>query len=1441
MSGERLDVSQASASRQQGSNRHRSPSPYHYLELWDTDQPLISFEESEGGASLTSSSYHTKPTKAYSPTPRSLLDDYDELPRSRNDPVEETGLVQSHAYAPSSAPGSAAGSNYCIQCEDHNLTLYYCNLCDVTYCGKCWDKIGPHRKGKRGPGGIPHEKTDQTVADKLRAAFEASPDDQEQEAMFQADENTAWFGVVKDESSDLIFHDYGRYADIIAEISKTRGLRHNNRFPGLVCFVGETGAGKSSLIKVLIELSEAESDTHHQTPVVGSIRHQDVPTSGDVHLYTDPKTYLSDNPILYADCEGLAGGEREPKGARSRLIKHMNGESRTNQRTKSFQRSQRNLQHSSEREITWATTSERQTREFAVTQLYPRLLYTFSDVVVFALKNPRVIENVIEKLIEWAAAALEMSSNQPVLPHAVIALNASELSINPEQWEVPRATKWLMDAVKESISKNVKFRKHAQIWRSRGRRIDTVEDLLLSYYSSIRVVRIPGVGRPTLMKNQMEKLYGEISASLEVSKTSKRSLRMLLDADELQPYLQFAFDHFSTNLDRAFDFVQASFISNPIPPDFAGNILKLAVNMMEIWENKLDGVGIFVELSLMVASCIMLDSARKKNLGAAELIWPEYVEHCDNVLEDFCDRYWPCEYVMKGKLKDKAVGGRCVNVRSGHGSKGHQFKNGKVFAVGPYESSFSVESFQEEWSWLVYESLKKLLDELRENTTESELEDKVAAEIHRTKVMRYFYDHVTQGQNASLVSHSTCFSCLMRSPEHALPCGHILCTPCVMAYGASTHERDVVEINACPLHFYGEFRSWKIFLKPESAGVRVLTLDGGGVRGIVELEILKLIEQVWGGGLRIQDFFDLIVGTRLDRELLELYGTSLLIPTCSTGGIIALGLGSRNWSVDECISYFQNLCVQAFTPRIGINIPGMSMFIESIYQSRYETRPFQEALQEAFSEEDYLFGGPRASNSRIKVAVTATSSGTTSILANYNRARATSAAPRIFKPFSHGPSKQVYVDGALYHNNPIQVADLERKLLWPTDGYNYPDFVLSIGTAYCQASRKKLIEKSSMVNIGLFNHAKGLATIAMDHIKSSLDSEKTWTDYIQQLSLPQMYKDRYQRLNPELFEDPPALDDVNCMNNLRAKTRKYMIGDTGLNRVAHRLLATSFYFEKLGPLDNLSDGSVRCTGVIRCRLPRHALLEFGNFLNSSHERSQGPYFIVRERDNPQQAEQLPIDKKLISDLMIKLKWRMPCIHFKLSSTLAVMEIVLCIRKNEELHISGFPRRLQQENLRSNSKVYRWRNRTASQNKRRKKRALPVPHNKFHRVNSLSSYSTSDYLVGRSTPNHLRDISNKLGNDLEPLPAELSATGGMIYEMPDSSVPAELWGGPPGTQPHIGTLLNVKNSDAEWCGGKCASSNGPSSPLPIAGAIGGASNAQLRDWSIRQNSARFSFD
>lgn len=108
-----------------------------------------------------------------------------------------------------------------------------------------------------------------------------------------------------------------------------------------------------------------------------------------MHLYSDPQTSRSNTPILYADCEGLEGGEREPLGAR---LKRKELKPSKVGRIGSFERKVQRLHHTSEREITWADTNAKRSREFAVTHLYPRLLYTFSDVVVFVLKNPRYAE-----------------------------------------------------------------------------------------------------------------------------------------------------------------------------------------------------------------------------------------------------------------------------------------------------------------------------------------------------------------------------------------------------------------------------------------------------------------------------------------------------------------------------------------------------------------------------------------------------------------------------------------------------------------------------------------------------------------------------------------------------------------------------------------------------------------------------------------------------------------------------------------------------------------------------------------------------------------------------------------------------------------------------------------------------------------------------------------
>jgi patatin-like phospholipase/acyl hydrolase len=94
--------------------------------------------------------------------------------------------------------------------------------------------------------------------------------------------------------------------------------------------------------------------------------------------------------------------------------------------------------------------------------------------------------------------------------------------------------------------------------------------------------------------------------------------------------------------------------------------------------------------------------------------------------------------------------------------------------------------------------------------------------------------------------------------------------------------------------------------RPHPQGLRLLSLDGGGVRGISSLMILqRLMEAIDPDNPpKPCDCFDLIGGT-------------------STGGLIAIMLGRLRLSVSQCIDAYSKLAPDAFTKlRHRVNIRG---------------------------------------------------------------------------------------------------------------------------------------------------------------------------------------------------------------------------------------------------------------------------------------------------------------------------------------------------------------------------------------------------------------------------------------------------------------------------------------------------------------------------------------
>lgn len=134
---------------------------------------------------------------------------------------------------------------------------------------------------------------------------------------------------------------------------------------------------------MLVSLKEQKltfsSTSPFRSPVVGSQKNDKSPTSGDVHLYIDPETAYGPLPLLYADCEGLDGGETAP---RATVLRQTMRNNHRIQRGRLFRTGPRELAPAK-------TNDEAKNREWAVQKVYPRLLYTFSDVVVFVLLNPR--------------------------------------------------------------------------------------------------------------------------------------------------------------------------------------------------------------------------------------------------------------------------------------------------------------------------------------------------------------------------------------------------------------------------------------------------------------------------------------------------------------------------------------------------------------------------------------------------------------------------------------------------------------------------------------------------------------------------------------------------------------------------------------------------------------------------------------------------------------------------------------------------------------------------------------------------------------------------------------------------------------------------------------------------------------------------------------------
>ncbi|OXV08362.1 hypothetical protein Egran_03875, partial [Elaphomyces granulatus] len=233
---------------------------------------------------------------------------------------------------------------------------------------------------------------------------------------------------------------------------------------------------------------------------------------------------------------------------------------------------------------------------------------------------------------------------------------------------------------------------------------------------------------------------------------------------------------------------------------------------------------------------------------------------------------------------------------------------------------------------------------------------------------------------------------------------------------------------------------------------RILCLDGGGVKGVATLQILKEImtavnqqQQTRGqdtpasqGGIKPCDYFDLICGT-------------------STGGLIALMLGRLEFTVDDAIQKYKQLANDIFKKETAFS-----------WNAKYDHKPLERKLKEVISdsgsplrldENALLVDNNRPCKSFVVTTNLTSHSAKPVLLRAYETefevepinkkpvkiweaGRATSAAPTFFGPYKMEDGLE-YTDGGTIANNPTELGYQEASRLWQSRKI---DLIVSIGT-----------------------------------------------------------------------------------------------------------------------------------------------------------------------------------------------------------------------------------------------------------------------------------------------------------------------------------------------------------------------------------------------------------
>jgi uncharacterized protein len=319
---------------------------------------------------------------------------------------------------------------------------------------------------------------------------------------------------------------------------------------------------------------------------------------------------------------------------------------------------------------------------------------------------------------------------------------------------------------------------------------------------------------------------------------------------------------------------------------------------------------------------------------------------------------------------------------------------------------------------------------------------------------------------------------------------------------------------------------------------KVLSIDGGGIRGIIPAMVLAEIER--RTGKRTAEVFDLLAGT-------------------STGGILALGLtkpgqdGGPEYSARELIELYETEGGRIFDRSVWHRIHSVG----GLAEEKYPATGIDEVALE-------YFGDVPLSQAHKEVLVTAyeiekrgpwffkrrhaldPKEGFDPLMREV--VRATSAAPTYFEPLPlkvGSLGNRAFIDGGVHSNNPAMCAYVEARKIHSSEN----DFlVLSLGTG--EPTREMPYDE--VQGWGLAQWAQPILNVVFDGVADTVDYQ------LRELLPTEGDDRRYYRFQTVLVTGKDDLDDAGATNIQALKMKANEIitkNDATLEALCSQLIA----------------------------------------------------------------------------------------------------------------------------------------------------------------------------------------------------------------------------------------------------------------------------------------------